>query len=439
MEPDKYQPIKEPQKALQQSEIPIPEAQRFSQVTSQPVAHPAQVTPNTSQEKYQRPVSAWQPKVEAESKQSVNPEIRNNEAALVGTEVLEAASEPTLHLSSAEPDLLNTTSMVNRDGTDSIVGPTDQLEAAVLDGSNPMSDNQAEELFKEEPRTKKHFKNLRFKKGLKVSIAVLTLTLITAVGYLFIAGNHAASSYKKSSSLVAYRNSFTGITESLSKATVDPSEVEAQYNTLKVLEGNSNHLSSVFGGSLNPKYKSAQQLQALEQSYILKASTYQGKFSDYSIFISTLSGSYSLLENLDNFNKVDYKTETAESLRSNLQKTYKDCTNHIESLQDSAKPSDLSPASKQLEESLKEICTEGKDSLQNGPLTVLSDDKAGILTPETQETLKTQITRIIDLAGGVLNGSGAESFELNSLSAYQRESLSEATNLKDAAEALLAT
>jgi hypothetical protein len=439
MEPDKYQPIKEPQKAPQQSEIPIPEAERFSQVTSQPVAHPAQVTPNTSQEKYQRPVSAWQPKVEAESKQSVNPEIRNNEAALVGTEVLEAASEPTLHLSSAEPDLLNTTSMVNRDGTDSIVGPTDQLEAAVLDGSNPMSDNQAEELFKEEPRTKKHFKNLRFKKGLKVGIAVLIMTLITAVGYLFIAGNHAASSYKKSSSLVAYRNSFTGITESLSKATVDPSEVEAQYNTLKVLEGNSNRLSSVFGGSLNPKYKSAQQLQALEQSYILKASTYQGKFSDYSIFISTLSGSYSLLTNLNNFNRADYKVETAESLRSDLQKTYKSCVKQIANIQKVSKPSNLSSASQQLSNSLKTACTDGNSSLRNGPLVTLSEEKTGILTPETQQLLTNQFQNTSELVNEILNGSGSESFELNTLSAYQREALSEATSLKDAANALLAT
>lgn len=439
MDPDKNQPATEPKPELQKPDTPTPEVQAEPPVVPQPTPHPTQLTPNTSQKNYERPVTAWQPKVEAEAQPPANPEPSRNEATAVGTEVLEAAEEPELNLNSTEP-ATNRTPMVNSDMAEPIISSVDPLQDTTKAETDPMSDNQAKELFKEEPQTKKHFKTLRLKKAAKITISVLVLILIIFVGYLFLTGNHAASSYKKSSNISSYQESFSKIEDALSKGEVEGEEVEANFNKLKVLNENSSSLSSVFLGSLNPNYKKAQELEALRRAYKEKVQSYQEKFADYPIFIASLSKSYSILEDTTKLkDSFDYQTKTAEAIKSEVQSIFEGCKSQIEVLQDSSKPANLSSATKQLEESLKEICSEGENSLQKGPLTTLSEDQVGILTPEIQQLLENQLQRLAALASEVNNGSGPESFELNSLSAYQREAHSMAQDLKKEAEAIIST
>lgn len=300
----------------------------------------------------------------------------------------------------------------------------------------PMSDQQADNLFQEEPATKARKKH----KGLKrilISLLVLLITAGIASGaYLFFYGNKVAQSYSDTSSVNSYKDAFSKIQTSLGKQPIDSAELEAGFNKLKVSTQTTNTLTNIPMGQLNPNYKKAQQLNKLEADYRVKALAYQTKYADFKDYLKALSDSFGVVSSLDDLKSIDLTKTTSEKMATDMSAILKDCSTATKNLGSSAKPANLSTASKSLQTMLINFCTEATDSLEDGPLALLTD-KTGILNAADQAKMRTYLDAFGSASTIVASKDVDPNADIEALTTYQQSALDGATSLLQEAEAIL--
>lgn len=396
---------------------------------------PEQVTPPVVLAP-ERPVEAWPPAgtpAAAEVAQTPPPPVAAPisepalspvEAQTVGTEVSAAAGAIPVVTPAGPPA---------PGGMDGFVSPAAKeiKDSVNSQGSNPitqpvMSDNQADQLFQEEPATKARKKHAKFKKVVLMLLVLLVVGLLGAGVYVFFFGNKAADSYSKTSSATAYKEAFSQIESALSADPVNAAELQAGFNKLKVAKDNSKALSPVILGELNPNYKKAQEASSAEGTYKTKAEAYQAKYGDYAEYLGTLSGSLTVVTDLGDLSSVDLTAVTAEKLNTDLGALLSKCNDSVKAMVTVTKPTDLSDSSDALQKDLTLVCTESIDSLGDGILVFLSG-KTGVLSAEDQVKAKSYLT--------TLSGVPA-TFKLEDLLAYKKAVLDQAKTLQQEAEAI---
>ncbi len=421
-----------PQPPVAPSPAPQP-ATNVSPMTEQPPHRPEQKT--QINDSFARPVAPWPPAgmqtaqtaapTSVSDPASISPQV----AQTIGLETAEAAGAvPNLGSNPAtveqnpmpeDPLQTNPADQQPLNSSDSILGPNE----------TSMSNEQADNLFKEEESTKKLFKKKKIKKVLKIVVATLLTLIILAGAYIFFIGNSAASSYKNQSSVAAYQEAFTDISDSLSNKPVDTTKLNAGINKLKVAEERNAKLSLVILGDLNPNYKKAKSLSGSVNTYRESAKGYKQKYS-YSEFLSALSTNNSSIDALQKLNSQTFTT--VEDTLSLIKKTSDDCTKNATSLKSADKPSDLSLAAEAYYKALADICSPLESTVQ----TILKD-KTGALSDTDKDSLKSALTGVSNSSTSLINGSGASSFFVNQLTSYLRSAQDEATKLKDSADSIL--
>lgn len=425
-------PIPAPAPVAQQPVAPAPEVQRPEPVTA-PVAPDA------------RPVEAWPPAgtpaaqeaaqapQTVQAPQPVPSQAGPAEAMSIGAETTQATNlDP-----SAVPTTTSTPGSSPQD-MNGFVSPAAQeiRNAAPTIADNPMSDQQADKLFQEEPATKQRNKHKKIKKIL-VSLIVLILVIAGAgAAYLFIIGNKSAKSYTETSSLKSYKDAFSQIQTSLQKQPVDSAELAAGFNKLKVSSQNSSSLSKLPLGELNPNYKKAKDLSKLESDYRAKALAFQKKYADYTDYVKALSDSFTVVSSLDDLKDIDLTVVTAEKMTTDLGNLLKDCTAASKALEGSTKPSDLSKSSTSLSSSLVRICYESVDSLEDGALVLLAG-KTGILNAADQLAMRAYLDTLGNTSSTVASKAADPNADVESLTNYQQALTDSAASLLQEAEAIL--
>jgi hypothetical protein len=438
MDPTNTQP-----QAPTQPTPPVPDPQTATDTTPITAAQGAPRPPQKTQinDTFARPLAPWppagtQPQEASSVKQPVNPaptqtpdSLSQQTAQTIGQETAEAAGAVPNIDPSLTPDTLSPSTEVKP-----LTNVSDQnnpvLPPSPLDPSaSSMSDEQAENLFKEEESTKKLFKKKKIKKVVKVIFALLLSLIILAGSYIFLMGNSAASSYKNQSSVAAYQEAFSEISDSLSANPVDAIKLNAGIDKLKTAEERNAKLSTVILGDLNPNYKKAKNLSGAITAYRESTKGYKEKYS-YAEFLSALSASNSSVEVLQKLNAQTFTT--VEDTLSLVKKTSEDCTKNTTALKDSAKPSDLSLASEAYQKALSDICTPLESTIQ-----AILKDKTGALADTDKDALKSALNGVSNSSTSLINGSGPSSFYVNQLTSYLRSAQDEATKLKDSAASIL--
>lgn len=422
-------PVEPQQPAPVVSPTPTPPA-----APVQPAQRPPQNTQITDQ--FARPVAPWPPAGQVPAQETVNavpvpvtptpqPEVNTispQVAQTIGLETSEAAGAiPNL----GDQQVAKPVAQVIAE--DSPLGPTPPVAAT----EEPMTDNQAGNLFKEEDSTKKRNKKAKTKKILKIVIGLLVTLIVLAGAYIFWFGNKAAQSYKNSSSISAYQTAFSDISGSLEKDPVESAPLEAGLNKLKIAEDNNTQLSVVVLGTVNPNYKKAKTLSGLVDNYKASTKSYKDKYS-YPAFLASLANTNSVVNSLGDLDKIDVKVVHAEDVLKSVQTISDKCTKATAGIKDSPKPADMSTPTDTYYKALSEICSSLEPTIE-----VVLKDKTGIMTPEDQTKVKDALAGVSNSANSFTNGSGSASFYINQLSSYLRSAHDEAQKLQQSAEAIL--
>lgn len=404
----------------------------------------------------ERPVEAWPPagtpaaeelnkiSTQTESPTNIpnnpNQNIAPTEAQALGAEVSEAAQPPVGSVT--EPAPAQQSKPVNS-GMDGFVSPVaqeikDSVNSAEANNvettpaKNPMSDQQADKLFQEEPETKKRNRQKKVKKILISLLVLLAVILIAGGSYIFFFGNKAASDYSNATSNSAYKEAFGQIQSSLSEIPVNSSELQSGLNKLKVAQNNSKQLSSVILGDLNPNYKKAKQAAQSTDSFITKANDYQSKYADSADFLVALSNSLEVITKIEDYGSKDLSTTPAEKISADLSEILKDCTDSSVALTQVTKPGELSEASEELSKALVAICTESIDSIEDGLLALVSG-KTGLLSTEDQEKAKLFLSSYASTSTGLVENYKVD---IKSLTQFLQDALEQAKTLEQEAQAL---
>jgi hypothetical protein len=400
-------------------------------LSTQP-ARPVQNTPPIEPAAQQRPVAPWPPAgtPAATEMNSQNTVVKTapsaQELQAIGTEVSESAGaiQPTSTPKNTKISDFKTSPSV----------PNPPINPTVVPPEPLMSDNQADQLFTEDSKPKKSKSKL---KKVVVTLLVLVLSLaLTAAAYIFLYGSQQAQSYKNSSPFTSYQEAFTQIKLSLEKTPIDSAEFEAGSNKLKSAVENPGKLTNIYLGDLNPNYKKAKNAKSIEIEYQKQAEQYLAAFGTYPEFLSSLSESFNLVSQIEDFSSLDLTTKTAEDVSTEMTKFVEDCNETTKEIEAAEKPAEVSAGSKKLKESLSNLCSGDSGSIKNGPLVVLAG-KSGALSTEDQTALKDQLSSISSLATSLTSGEDESAFDINSLIAYQRSSLENTQKLLEQVEAIL--
>lgn len=393
----------------------------------------------------ERPVEAWPPAgtpAAAEVAQASVPITEGSsnqptptEAQTIGTEVSEAAGAiPSASTEPTPPPIAPAPG-----GMDGFVTPIakeirDSVNTNSVTSSEPtMSDQQADKLFQEEPATKARKKHAKIKKVIVSLLLIALLSVIAGGAYIFYFGNKAAQSYVDTASTTAYKEAFSQIQTALGEQPVNKAELEAGFNKLKVAQSNSQGLSPVVLGQLNPNYKKAQQASEAGEAYRAKAEEYQEKYAEYAEFLATLSTSLALVSEFDDLPSIDLTTTPAEKLSADLNALLTKCNDSVRALAEVSKPGELSEDTAGLSKNLALICTESTSSLEDGVITLLVG-KTGILSASDQEAAKEYLVVFTNTSTNIANAeTGA--VNLQTLTDYQQSALDEAKELHQEAEA----
>lgn len=406
----------------------IAPASNTSPIADQPV-RPAQNT--QFNESFERPVAPWPPASTTSSQTSsggpavANPQpVSPSVAQTIGLETAEAAGAVPNVGSAAQPTQNDNATTAPED----VFEPPAKAPEMILPPKD-MSDEQANSLFTEEEATKKRDKKRKIKKVVKIVLGLLLSLIVIVAAYIFVIGNSAASSYKNQSSVTAYQDAFTEITESLTKDPVDSVKLSSGINKLKSAEDNSAKLSTVILGDLNPNYKKAKNFSLTIADYKESTKGYTEKYS-YPEFITALSSNNDTVVDLQKLNAEAFTT--VEDTLKRVKEVSETCIKNTSALKDSAKPSDLGTASEAYYKALNDICSPLEPTIQ----TILKD-KNGALSDADKGSVKSALNGVSNSSTSLINGSGPSSFYINQLTSYVRSALDEATKLKDSADAIL--
>jgi len=422
---------------------PQPQAQQNN--SNQPVAtgRPEPVAQNIAPTP-ERPVEAWPPAGSPAAEELANPsppapvnisEHTPEIAQSIGNEVTDAVDMGQSTLAQTEPSKTSASGKM-----DGFVSPVAKEIKEVVgtnqspstNTENQMSDQQADRLFQEEPATKKRNRHAKLKKIL-ISLAIFIVLSLIALGvYIFFFGNKAAQSYKNAYLNSGFNEALSQIQSALSEQPINSAELTSGFNKLKVAQGNSSSLGTVFLGDINPNYKKAKQANKSTLDLKEKIKAYQEKYSDYPEYIAVLSTSFDVVAKLDELAQTDLTTIAAEKLNTDLNTLLTECNSSIKLLKEVEKPGDLSQSSDDLSKALTTICTESMDSLEDG-IIVLLTGKTGVLSAEDQEKAKLYLESFGNTSVNI-----QENYKVNvaSLYSFQQDALEQAKSLLLESQAL---
>lgn len=402
----------QPPMAPPPSPAPTPVAQ--GPVATEPqmeAPRPEQMTPPVAPQ--ERPVEAWPPAGTAAA-QEIS-EVNNTPAA----------EAPVGAPATAQP--------APTGAMDGFVAPVPIVEDSKgPTGSNPvdkpMSDQQADSLFQEEPETKEKKPGGKAKKTLIILFTALILSLIALGGYILYFGNKAAQAYVGNSASAKYKEAFSQISSALEQSPIKSAELESVFNKLKAAKDTPSGLSQVVLGNLNPNYKKAQDAQKLEEAYIKDAKAYYETYGLYPGFVAAIPQGLTVLNNISKLPQTDLTTTTAEILQKNIYSIANDCSETIKAISDSEKPSDLSDAAKAFSDSLTALCTNSIASTSDGAELLLKD-QTGILSSESQAKLGAYYTSYKTAAEETIKQTNTDGTALNKLLLYKTSALEQAKAL----------